>query len=152
MTADDAGGAPGSFRTVTADSVGGTALYDAVVAGSNALATESLPARVLILLTDGSNAPTEATGATEATAGATLEEAIQAANAAGVSVYAIGIEGPQFSPEAVKQIAAETNGQYYGAASAAALRSRKKSPASPRGTSSHGPMKRMRRIDPVSYA
>jgi len=113
--------ADSALRTVTADSVGGTALYDAVVAGSNALATESLPARVLILLTDGSNAPTEATGATEATAGATLEEAIQAANAAGVSVYAIGIEGPQFSPEAVKQIAAETNGQYYGAASAAAL-------------------------------
>jgi tight adherence protein B len=100
--------ADSALRTITPDSVGGTALYDAVVKGSNLLATETLPARVLILLTDGNN---------QAPEGAAFDEAVQAAQDAGVAVYTIGIEGPQFSPQAVKQIADETNGQYYGAAS-----------------------------------
>jgi tight adherence protein B len=103
--------ADSALRTITTDSVRGTALYDAVVEGSNMLATEALPARVLILLTDGSNAAE----------GSTIDDAIQAAKAAGIAVYAIGIEGPQFSPDAVRQIAADTSGQYYGAASTAAL-------------------------------
>jgi tight adherence protein B len=92
--------------------VRGTALYDAVLEGSNMLATENFPARILILLTDGSN---------EAPEGSTLDEAIQAAQGAGVAVYTIGIESGQFSPEAVKQISDDTNGQYYAAASPGAL-------------------------------
>ena len=36
-------------------------------------------------------------------------------------MYTIGIESGQFSPEAVKQISNETNGQYYAAASPGAL-------------------------------
>jgi tight adherence protein B len=100
--------ADSALRNITVDSVHGTALYDAVVDGSNMLATETLPARVLILLTDGSN---------EAPGGASIDEAIQAAQAAGVSVYVIGIESGQFSPAEVKKIAGDTNGQYYGAAS-----------------------------------
>jgi tight adherence protein B len=101
-----------TLHNITADSVEGTALYDAVVEGSNLLATETMPARVLILLTDGSNQSPE---------GSTLDQAIQAANAAGVAVYTIGIESGQFSPEAVKQIAADTHGQYYAAASPSVL-------------------------------
>jgi tight adherence protein B len=104
--------ADSALRNITADSVQGTALYDAIVEGSNMLATETMPARVLILLTDGSNS---------ATGGASLDEAIQAANAAGVAVYAIGIEGAQFSPAELKQIVSQTHGQYYGAASPAVL-------------------------------
>jgi tight adherence protein B len=104
--------ADSALRTITADPVKGTALYDAVLEGSNMLATEVLPARVLILLTDGNNLAPE---------GSTIDEAIQAANAAGVAIYVIGIEGPQFTPDAVRQIAADTSGQYYGAASTAAL-------------------------------
>ncbi|HEU5241487.1 MAG TPA: peroxidase family protein, partial [Ornithinibacter sp.] len=69
--------ADSALRTITADSVRGTALYDAVVDGSNMLGTENLPARVLILLTDGSN---------YVPAGSTLDEAIQAAQDAGVAV------------------------------------------------------------------
>ncbi|HEY7004671.1 MAG TPA: type II secretion system F family protein [Gaiellaceae bacterium] len=103
-----------ALRNVTADSVEGTALYDAVVQGSNLLGSETMSARVLILLTDGSNA---------ATNGPTLDEAIQAANKAGVAVYAIGIESGQFSPDAVKQIATATHGQYYAAASPSVLSS-----------------------------
>jgi tight adherence protein B len=104
--------ADSALRSVTADTAPGTALYDAVVEGSNMLGTETMPARVLILLTDGSNAAPE---------GASLDAAVQAANAAGVTVYAIGIEGGQFSPDQLKQIVSETNGQYYGAASPAVL-------------------------------
>jgi tight adherence protein B len=100
--------ADSALRNITVDSIRGTALYDAVVEGSNMLATESLPARVLILLTDGSN---------EAPEGASIDEAVQAAKAAGVAVYVIGIESGQFSPADVKTIAGDTNGQYYGAAS-----------------------------------
>ena len=99
--------ADSALRTITPDAVRGTALYNAVVEGSHLLAGETMPARILILLTDGANA----------SEGASLEEAVQAAQDAGVAVYAIGIEGTQFSPDAVKQIASETNGQYYGAAS-----------------------------------
>jgi tight adherence protein B len=100
--------AESALRTFTPDTVRGTALYDAVVNGSHLLGGETMPARVLILLTDGDN---------ESPAGATLDDAIQAAQDAGVAVYAIGIEGNQFSPDAVKQIAADTHGQYYAAAS-----------------------------------
>jgi tight adherence protein B len=104
--------ADSALRNVTADTAPGTALYDAAVEGSNMLGAETMPARVLILLTDGSNAAPE---------GASLDAAVQAANAAGVTVYAIGIEGGQFSPDQLKQIVSETNGQYYGAASPAVL-------------------------------
>jgi tight adherence protein B len=100
--------ADSALRTITSDTVRGTALYDAVVNGSHLLGGETMPARVLILLTDGDNA---------SPAGATLDDAIQAAQDAGVAVYAIGIESNQFSPDAVKQIASGTNGQYYAAAS-----------------------------------
>jgi tight adherence protein B len=99
--------ADSALRTITPDAVRGTALYNAVVEGSHLLAGETMPARILILLTDGANA----------SEGASLEEAVQAAQDAGVAVYAIGIEGTQFSPDPVRQIASETNGQYYGAAS-----------------------------------
>jgi tight adherence protein B len=100
--------AESALRTITPDTVSGTALYDAVVNGSHLLGGETMPARVLILLTDGAN---------ESPTGATLDDAIQAAQDAGVAVYAIGIEGNQFSPDALQQIASDTNGQYYTAAS-----------------------------------
>jgi tight adherence protein B len=104
--------ADSALRTITPDTVRGTALYDAVVDGSHLLSGETMPARILILLTDGDN---------ESPEGASLEQAIQAAKDAGVAVYAIGIEGNQFSPDALKEITAETNGQYYEAASPAVL-------------------------------
>jgi tight adherence protein B len=104
--------ADSALRSISADSVQGTALYDAVVEGANLLAAEDQPARVLVLLTDGANA---------ASGGASLDQAILAAQAAGVAVYAIGIEGGQFSANPLERIAAETKGAYYGAASAAAL-------------------------------
>ena len=47
------GDAVGALRTMTVDPAQGTALYDAVVSASRVLATETLPGRVIIVLTDG---------------------------------------------------------------------------------------------------
>jgi tight adherence protein B len=85
----------------------GTALYDGIVEASKALRKSRLPGHVLVLLTDGRDVTSEAT----------LDEAIAAARRAGVSVYSIGIESPDFRGGALRRIAAETNGTYYAAGS-----------------------------------
>jgi tight adherence protein B len=100
-----------ALRTLSVDDRQGTALYDAIVAAASALTSEPLQARVIIVLTDGR----------DVSSSASLEQAIVAARDAGAAVYPIGIEGKQFSPDALKQIAAETGGTYYGAASTEAL-------------------------------
>jgi tight adherence protein B len=103
--------ADSALRALNVDPVRGTALYDAVVLGTRALAVEENPARVLILLTDGNDSGSEAD----------LADAVAAARAEGIAVYAIGIAGSGFSPEPLKQIADETGGNYYGTTSTEAL-------------------------------
>jgi tight adherence protein B len=100
------------LRTMEFDQVPGTALYDAIVDSSHLLAGEQNEARVLIVLTDGADATH---------GGATLDDAITAAKAAGVAVYTIGIEASDFDPESLRRLSEATNGSYYGAASSAAL-------------------------------
>ncbi len=103
------------------DRVQGTALYDAIVLSSEALAEESLASRVLILLTDGQEVSSEAS----------LAAAIAAARKAGVTVYPIAIESASFSPAPLKQLAKATGGRYTGARDSAALpRSTPRSPTS----------------------
>ena len=89
----------------------GTALYDAIVLSSEALETESVGGRVLILLTDGQ----------EVTSNATLPEAIDAARKAKVVVYPIGIESTSFNPAPLKQLASQTGGRYTAASSSKSL-------------------------------
>ena len=89
----------------------GTALYDAIEAAAKQLDASPLPARVLILLTDGRDVSSEAT----------IDTAIAAAHNADVAVYPIGIEGAGFDPAPLQRVARETGGRYYGAASTAAL-------------------------------
>jgi tight adherence protein B len=89
----------------------GTALWDAIVLSSEALETESVGGRVLILLTDGQ----------ETTSNATLAEAIDAARKAKVVVYPIGIESTSFNPEPLKQLASQTGGRYTAASSSKGL-------------------------------
>lgn len=98
--ADDA------LRTIEVDGVQGTALYDAVVLSSQALAADVNPTRVLVLLTDGQ----------EVSSDASLAQAIAAAREADVAVYPIGIESPAFRPAPLRQLAAKTGGRYAGAA------------------------------------
>ncbi len=103
--------ADSALRSIAVDETQGTTLYDAVVASAHALASEPLAARVLIVVTDGN----------ETKSVATLDETIAAATEAGVSVYVVGIESARFTPEPLQQLAGETGGSYYAAASAEAL-------------------------------
>ena len=103
--------ADGVLRALEIDRRQGTALHDAVIAASAALATESLAARVIIVLTDGRDVSSEAS----------MADAILAAKEAGAAVYPVAIEGPQFSPAPLQRLARETGGRYSGASSSAAL-------------------------------
>src|SRR5580765_2589040 len=51
----------------------------------------------------------------------TLAKAAAQAKRAGASVYAIGIEGEDFSPAALKEMAAATGGAYFPASSSSAV-------------------------------
>jgi tight adherence protein B len=103
--------ADAALRTMAVDSKEGTALYDAVVRGARALAEESQPGRVLIVMTDGRDVSSDAT----------LAEAVAEAGAAGVSVYAIALESPQFSPAPLHELTGKTGGAYRGTSSSAGL-------------------------------
>jgi tight adherence protein B len=100
-----------ALRTIPVDKVQGTTLYDALALSARGLAKERLPGRVIIAVTDGN----------ETRSKTTLKEAIAAVQDAGASVYVVAIESAKFTPEPLKQIARETGGSYYGAASSAAL-------------------------------
>jgi len=100
-----------ALRNISVAKSPGTALYDALVAGTDILAASPTVGRVLIVLTDGRDVSSRAT----------LDAAIAAARAVGVSIYPIGIEGQGFSPAPLKQLAAATGGRYYPASSASAL-------------------------------
>jgi tight adherence protein B len=103
--------ADGALRALEVDGRQGTALHDAVVQAAEALRTESLAARVIIVLTDGRDVSSTAT----------MADAIAAAKTAGAAVYPVAIEGPQFSPAPLQRLARETGGRYSGASSSAAL-------------------------------
>ena len=96
---------------MTPDSAKGTALYDAVIAAANQLKGNPLPGRVIIVLSDGAD---------NASSGS-LATAIRAAGEANASIYAIGIEGQGFTPDALKELTSSTGGQYYGATSTSNL-------------------------------
>jgi tight adherence protein B len=102
-----------ALRSVGVDSKLGTALWDAVVLGSQQLASEPLPGKVLIVLTDGADTSSKND----------LRSAIEAARSAGVSVHAVAISSPQFSPAPLRALARRTGGVYRSAASTAALTS-----------------------------
>lgn len=102
-----------TLRTIDTDATRGTALYDAVVLSSEALAGEPYSGRVLILLTDGQ----------EVSSTASLQDAVAAAKKARVTVHPIGIESPSFRPGPLRRLARETGGRYHAATSTAQLRS-----------------------------
>jgi tight adherence protein B len=100
-----------ALESLSVDTKQGTALYDAVALGSRALADEASQGRVLIVLTDGDDVSSRTT----------LDKAAVAARRAGAAVYAIGIEGEGFSPDALTEIASVTGGSYFPASSSAAV-------------------------------
>ncbi|MGH3030682.1 MAG: type II secretion system F family protein [Gaiellaceae bacterium] len=103
--------AESALRTISIDPKAGTRLYDALVLSANSLAAEPLLGRVIIIVTDGNETMSEAS----------LGDVAAAAQKAGVAVYVVGIESPRFNPAPLQQIAEETGGSYYVAASSEAL-------------------------------
>jgi tight adherence protein B len=103
--------ADAALRAISVDSREGTALYDAVVMAANQLSAEEQPGRVIIVLTDGQ----------DVSSSHSLEDAIAAAKRVGAAVYPIGIASSGFTPEPMQQLAAETGGTFYRAASTTAL-------------------------------
>jgi tight adherence protein B len=103
--------ADSALSSLSVDAAAGTTLYDALVLSAGALASEPLPSRVIILVTDGNETRSEAT----------LEETISSARDAGVAIYPIAIQSKGFNPTPLKRLASETGGSYYGAASSDAL-------------------------------
>ncbi len=101
-----------ALSQITEAGQSGTALYDAIGLSSDLLRTSSLPSRVLIVLTDGR----------DVSSADSLDAAVAAARAANVSIYPIGIEGQGFDPRPLQQLASETGGRYYAAASTGSLR------------------------------
>ena len=103
--------ADSALRNVPVDPIQGTTLFDAIGLAARRLDIERLPARVIIVVTDGNETRSEAT----------LNDAIASAQDAGASVYVIAIESEKFTPAPLKRLARETGGSYYGAASSEAL-------------------------------
>lgn len=107
--------AKGIIENLEIETVGGTAIGDALIVSTNLL-SESKKAKVIVLMTDGQN-----------NIGASLEEAITYINENGVLVHTIGIgtkEGGSFEnynesviskldEEGLMNIAKQTGGKYY---------------------------------------
>ena len=103
--------ADAALRNMALASRQGTALYDAVELAANNLASTSFAGRVCIVLTDGRDVSSRAT----------IKAVIAAAHNARVAIYPIGIEGKGFDPSVLELLAAETGGEYHGAASTSGL-------------------------------
>jgi tight adherence protein B len=101
-----------ALRGLSIDTRQGTALNDALALAAQAAGAEESPARVVVLLTDGTDTTSEIG---ETAAAAQLRRA-------GVSVYPIALESEQFSPVTLRRIAEQTGGTYRGTASPAELR------------------------------
>lgn len=89
----------------------GTALYDAIKQASEALSATAAQQRVIVLLTDGASDHDAAT----------LDQAVAAAQKAGVDVYPIGIATDPTATAALQQIAKDTGGTFNIATDSSAL-------------------------------
>src|SRR5262249_8599705 len=101
------GDADVALRDLKPDRTAGTALFDGIALASRKLAAEQQPGHVIIVLTDGR----------DVSSSATFGRAVNAAHRAGASIYPIGIAGPDYTPEPLRDLAARTGGSYHEAAS-----------------------------------
>jgi tight adherence protein B len=102
-----------ALRSIEVDPRQGTALHDALALAARVLSSEALPARVVVLLTDGDDTLSKLSA----------DAAAALARRKGVSVYPIGIEGEGFDPVTMRRIAGTTGGSYRGVSSSEELRS-----------------------------
>ena len=101
-----------ALRSIAVDTHQGTRMYDALIQSVGSLKQQSLPGKVIIVVTDGN----------ETSSSASLDDVITAARKAHVTMYVIGIESRLFAPGDLKKLAAGTGGRYYAAASPGFLR------------------------------
>jgi tight adherence protein B len=94
--------AQSSLSGLSVDGQSGTALYDAIVLAATHLESDSSPGRAIVIVTDGR----------DVSSNSTLQDAVAAAHAAHTAVYAIGIGGPSFTPDALQSLSRETGGSY----------------------------------------
>jgi tight adherence protein B len=87
---------------LSVDNRSGTALYDAVVLAASHLGGDNSPGRAIVVVTDGR----------DVSSSSTLQDAVAAAHAAHAAVYAIGVGGPSFTPDALRSLAQDTGGSY----------------------------------------
>ena len=69
------------------------------------LAQEDRPGHVIIVLTDGRDVSSTAS----------FGKAVSAVHRAGASIYPIGITGPDFTPDQLRELAQRTGGSYHQA-------------------------------------
>jgi tight adherence protein B len=103
--------ADAALRDLRPDKTAGTALWDAVRLASRRLAGEKQPGHVIIALTDGR----------DVSSSTSFGRAVNAAHRARASVYPIGISGPDYTPEPLRDLAARTGGSYHQASSSKQL-------------------------------
>jgi tight adherence protein B len=89
----------------------GTALYDAVLQATSDLQHQNTSSRVMIVASDGADISSKST----------LEEATAAANAAGVRIFTIGLDGTGFKKESLEGLATRTGGTFSRADDPSAL-------------------------------
>jgi tight adherence protein B len=82
------------------------------VMAAHALAEEPLEGRVIIIVTDGN----------ETASSARLTDVVAAARKAHAAIYVVAIESAKFTPQPLKNLAADTGGRYYGTATSSTLR------------------------------
>jgi tight adherence protein B len=104
LTSDPTSIAAG-LREVSLATHQGTALYDGLLDGVQALADAGAGRRVLIVLTDGDDTSSKATAA----------QVIAAAHSADVSIYAIALKSSEFKPVVLRRIANATGGGLFRA-------------------------------------
>jgi len=101
----------GALDGLAVDTGTGTALYDAIVVAASQLQHDDRPGRAIVVVTDGRDVSSTHS----------LDEAVAAAHAAHAAIYAIGIGGPSFTPDALRTLAHESGGSYRQATTAADL-------------------------------
>jgi tight adherence protein B len=87
-------------------------MYDDLLLGIASLSRQHLAGRVIIVVTDGN----------ETSSTSSLQDVVDAAARAHISVYVVGIESRLAEPGSLKSLASHTGGRYYAAASPGYLR------------------------------
>jgi tight adherence protein B len=89
----------------------GTHIYDALISVAELAKEQGLERTTVVLLSDG----------TDVGSAASRAEALQAADDQNIRVISVGLTSPQYDPETLKALAAQTGGRYVESATPAEL-------------------------------